>query len=895
MIQSQRVAGLLFLVVTLITAVVYFLTLYPTVPFWDAGEFIAVSNILGIPHPPGTPFYVLIGRIATLVPWASIAERVNALSAIAGALAVGLTYLTTLRLIRKAQGETRAPWQEVVAHVGAATGALLLAFSDAFWENSTEAEVYQLMSLAQILVFWLGLKWWAAHDQKPTVSYLLLATYIMWLCVGLHLGVGIMGLPLFVLVALVDWKVALLFAMPFLSLLRVPAGLEKMGGAVILLAAATSFAMVWQRKLPGWVATAGALLALPGLYSAMTDADFTMPTLVATAVGVVFPFLFLARTQREGRVLLLSLFLMIAGYSTHAYLPIRAAQRPAINEGAPATWNAMRDLLERKQYGEMNMMVRRGMLSTQLDKEFWRYFRRQWLLFGTPMGGMDEPVPPATTASQGERLMHFLGRVVPPPGALVPIVLGIAGGIWLLRRERKSGLYAFMFLFLTTAAMILFLNFSDKEVRERDYFFQSGYHAFAIWIGLGIAWAVAWVRDSFPEGRTRTSATFACAGLLALQPAMLVRNLWFTHDRSGNYIARDYAYNMLAPLAPNSFMFTNGDNDTFPLWYIQEVEGFRKDVRVVNLSLLNTDWYIRQLRDEEPKVPIQLTDAQVDQLKYGAIQDPSGRVIYTNEFMVHHILQQSRRDSGWVRQPYFAVTVPEDFGYRSLFSLQGLVHEVKADSTQAGIDVPAVEKAINETFKYRGLFTADGAWDSTVYKDENASTLSRNYASAHLQLAYLYRRQGQMEKAVNEMLRIQKMFPDYAEVQIPLGGFYMEMGDTARAQALFEKLVRTHPGNPDAHYYYGASLAMQGQIAPAMQQFELAITLDPDFAMAYYGAYTTLREVGERERSLAFLERWLLRNPNDTQAAQLLDAERQALGLAPRSGGFVRPPMPSMP
>lgn len=895
MIQSKRVAGFLFLLVTFIAAAVYFMTLYPTVPFWDAGEFIAVSNILGIPHPPGTPFYVMIGRIATLVPWASIAERVNALSAISAALAVGLTYLTTLRLIRRAQGESRGPWQDAIAYLGAATGALMLAFSDAFWENSTEAEVYQLMSLAQILVFWLGLKWWSAHDEKPTVSYLLLATYVMWLCVGLHLGVGIMGLPLFILVALVDWKVAVLFAMPFLSLLRVPAGLEKMAGAVIILAAATSFVMVSQRKLPGWVAGIGALLVLPGLYDAMSDADFTVPVMIATLVGVTFPLVMLARKHREGRVLLLSLFLMAAGYSTHAYLPIRAAQHPAVNEGSPADWNSLRDLLERKQYGEMNMMVRRGQLSTQLDKEFWRYFRRQWLLFGQPMGGMDEPVPPAPDAGAPERLLHLLGRIVPPPGALVPVVLGFVGAFWLYRRERKSGIYLAMYFLLSTAAMILFLNFSDKEVRERDYFFQSGYHAFAIYIGIGIAWAIGWVRDSFEEGPVRTTATFACAGLLAIQPVMLARNLWFTHDRSGNYIARDYAYNMLAPLAPNSFMFTNGDNDTFPLWYIQEVEGFRKDVRVVNLSLLNTDWYIRQLRDQEPKVPIQLDDRQVDQLRYGAIQEPNGRVIYTNEFMVHHILQQSRRDSGWVRQPYFAVTVPEDYGYRSLFSLQGLVHEVKLDTTQAGIDVPAVEKALYQTFLYRGLFTADGAWDSTVYKDENASTLSRNYASAHLQLAYHHRRQGDMAAAIAEMERIQKMFPDYASVQIPLGGFYMEMGDTARALALFERLVHTQPNDPDVHYYYGASLAYRGETGAALQQFEQAIVLDPDFALAYYGAYTTLREVGQRERSLSYLERWLLRNPSDTQAGQLLDAERRSLGLAPRTGGQMRPPVPLLP
>ena len=158
--------------------------------------------------------------------------------------------------------------------------------------------------------------------------------------------------------------------------------------------------------------------------------------------------------------------------------------------------------------------------------------------------------------------------------------------------------------------MIVFLNFSDHEVRERDYFFQSGYHAYALWIGARrrLADRAGCATRSPERGRARWPRPPPPCARWWSQPVLLVRNLWFTHDRRGNYVARDYAYNMLAPLAPNSFMFTNGDNDTFPLWYIQEVENFRKDVRVVNLSLLNTDWYIRQLRDEEPKVPIALDD-----------------------------------------------------------------------------------------------------------------------------------------------------------------------------------------------------------------------------------------------------------------------------------------------
>ena len=158
----------------LIPATVYLITLNPTVPFWDAGEFIAVSYILGIPHPPGTPLYVLLGRVATLIPWATVAQRVNGLSALASALAVLLTYLTALRLIRAAQGRgpgatrapegdavraAREPREEWMAQAGAVMTALMLAFSDNFWENAIEAEVYSLMSLAQILVFWLGLRW----------------------------------------------------------------------------------------------------------------------------------------------------------------------------------------------------------------------------------------------------------------------------------------------------------------------------------------------------------------------------------------------------------------------------------------------------------------------------------------------------------------------------------------------------------------------------------------------------------------------------------------------------------------------------------------------------------------------------------------------------------------
>ena len=864
MIPTQRSAALISVLVLLLSATVYLMTLTPTVPFWDSGEFIAVANILGIPHPPGTPFFVMLARIATLIPIASIAQRVNALSAIAAAIAIFFTYLTTLRLIRIAQGEERQVWHEWVAVIAAATGALLLAFSDAWWENSVEAEVYQLMSLAQILVFWLGLRWWEAHGKKPTVGPLLVATYVMWLCVGLHLGVGIMGLPLIVLVFLVDRPVAVLFAIPFLSLLRVPAGFELMLGSVVVLSIATSFVMVWKKKLNGWIALGGALLALRGLQVAFTDANFT-PTIGAmTVLAVIGPMAVLALKHREGRVLLLALFLMVAGYSTHAYLPIRAAQHPAVNEGAPATWDKLRDLLERKQYGEMNPLVRKAPLSVQLDKEFWRYFRRQWPLFPS------------------DRLW----------AALLPILLGLAGGIWQYRKDKKSFLYTFTFLGLSTAGMIVFLNFSAKEVRDRDYFFQSGFHAYAIWIGLGVAWLVQWVRESFQNANAQRWGTVAATGLLATQPFLLLANHWHSHDRSGNYIARDYAYNMLATLKPNAFMFTNGDNDTFPLWYIQQVEGFRKDVRIVNLSLLNTDWYIRQLRDEEPKVPIQLDDRTIDMLGAGAFQDDKGNITYTNEFMVRHILEQAKRDSGWVKPPYFAVTVPNDFGYGSLFRQEGIVQEVMRDSLRAGMDAEATHKALYETYQYRGLLTKDGGWDPKVFKDDNAQNLSKNYAFAHMQLALHYRRSRDFPKAIAEMERVQRMFPEWVEIQVPLGGIYLAAGDTLKAWQFYDELVKRVPNSAEAHYYRGASLGYRGDPAGAIEEFRTSMRLDPNYGYPYYDLFATLWETGQREEAVTILQRWVDLHPNDAEGAARLQEARAR--LTPQGGGAPLGAPPSM-
>jgi hypothetical protein len=872
--DTRRLTPWIGLGVLLVALWTYLRTMSPTVPFWDAGEFIAVSKILGIPHPPGTPLYVLLGRMATLVPLGSIAQRVNGLSAVAAALAVLLTYLTTLRLIRIAQrrGIGEGAGREWLAQVGAVVAALMLAFSRTFWSNATGAETYAPMSLAQVLILWLGLRWWEAHDRRPTAGPLLVAVYVMWLSVGLMLGVGMMGLPLMVLLWLVDRRVAVLFALPMLSVLGVTFGLEKMVGLVLGLAVGVYWYYAWERKLSGWVALLATAGALVGLYYALGRVAFTPLAAWVTVLAVVVPAGVLARRHREGRILALALLLMVVGYSTHLYLPIRAAQRPAINMGNPSSGPALKALLEREQYGRNSMFVRRGTPASQLDKEFWRYWKRQWPLGGTLTDDAGIPV-------QGEPRLWQVG---------LPLLVGLLGAGWQARRERVTFLTMLSLFLFATVGMILFLNFSDQEVRDRDYFFTTGYHAFALWLGLGVVFLAGWIGESFPAGWQRRLATGAAVALLAVQPALVAANLWWVSDQSRNWVARDYAHNMLAPLAPDSYVFTNGDNDTYPLWYIQQVEGFRTDVRVVNLSLLQTDWYIFQLRDEEPKVPVVLSDADIRTLGAGAVRDEAGNIVYTNDIMVYQLIQRSQRDTGWVKQPYIAITVPEHYGLDPLLTLEGLVFRVNRDSVSGGLDVAATDENLYRRFLYRGLFLADGSWDRGVYKDESAATITRNYASAHTRLAFHYRDRGDLPRAIAEMERVQRMFPGLSAALIPLGGFYLDHGDTTRAIDFFRALAARSPRDPEVRFYYGATLGMARDFQGALREYDEAIRLDPTYARPYYFAYSLLVRSGEIERGVGYLQRLVQENPQEQDAQAVLQMLGRAAGRGP--GALPAPP-----
>jgi hypothetical protein len=757
--------------VFLSTLAVYLLTVTTSIPFWDSGEFIATSYTLGIPHPPGTPLYVLIGRLFAMLPIGNVHLAVNLLSSVASALAVLFTFLVVVRFMRLAQtrhatGGQRTNADEVIAWAAGAAAAFFAAFSNTFWGSAIEAEVYGLSSMVQIAGFYLALRWWEELANNGGDGRLLLVWYLMCLSIGIHLGSFLAAPAILALALLVNWR----------SVLNV--------------------------KFLAWSAV-----------------------------------------------------LLLVGMSVHFYLMIRAAHNPLINEGDPETWAAMMDLLQRKQYGERPPFPRSAPWSFQFGM-FWNYFLDQYRLWTAT-----NPLP-----------------------AVVPLGLGLYGALMHAAREKKTFLSMLVMFGIASFGLLFYLNFTDHEVRERDYFYTPAFHFFAVWIGMGAGFALELVKDLLGESakeKVPAPLAAACAAVVGISwlPA---GTYWYTHDRTDFFVARDFAYNMLQPLEKNAVIFTNGDNDTFPLWCVQAVERVRTDVRVVNLSLLNTEWYIKQLRDEEPKVPMSVTNETLGTIaRQGYLFDDQGRPEAVSSWMVRNILAANQ---GPAEKPaYLAVTVPNRMGLDNRLALEGVVYRVHDDSVASRVDIPTTKRNLYEVFVYRGLFAEDGTFLPKPYKDTNAYRLTQNYAAAHLQLAFALRAQGRTQEAQPELERILRMYPNFPGVRPALGMFYLEAGDTAKSLEFFAKNAHLAPNDLEFIYYHGIALGIAGDVDNAAARFEDAIRLQPDDAQSYLAQYSLYLEAGRRADAARVLRRWVDRHPEDERSQMLL----RELGGGPSS---IAPP-----
>ncbi len=483
----------------------YAVTLARTTAFWDTSEYIATAHILGIPHPPGNPLFVVLAKAWSLLlaPLGlSVAVRINLFSALVSASAHALWFLVVHHILRYFSDDRR------FRLIGAGVAVLVSATAFTVWNQSNVNEkVYTVSLLTIALLSWLAFRWQENIGKGKDDNLLILMAFILALSVGNHLM---------------------------------------------------------------------AFLAAPA---------------IAVFVLAVHP-----RTLLNWRLYVAGLAAAVAGLSIHLFLPIRAGLDPVINEAAPtcpdipsalnaivtygkAGCVALSEALNREQYQKPPLLPRQAPLSAQIVN-YLQYFDWQW-----------------ARALDGANTVFATMRL---PFTMLFAGFGVWGAIDHARRDRPSFLYVATLFGTLSLALVYYLNFkygfslprpegTESEVRERDYFFIASFSVWGLWAGMGIASLWREAAKEFRIGLAKASPILALAFLpLALNYS------WA--DRSYDYTARDWAYNLLMSVEPYGVLFTNGDNDTFPLWYLQEVEGIRRDVTVIVTSYLNTDWYTKQLK-----------------------------------------------------------------------------------------------------------------------------------------------------------------------------------------------------------------------------------------------------------------------------------------------------------
>ncbi len=524
---------------TAVVLTIYVLTVAPTTQFWDTSEYIAAAKGLGIPHPPGNPLFVIMAHVWGYLPLgASYALRINLFSAVMSALGSGFLFLVIERWLRPVIAER---WPRIaVAFAGVLVGAT--AFT--VWNQSVVNEKVYTVSLCSIaLILWLTVRWGDLTEGEHRDGLLILIAYFLALTSTNHM-MGVLVAP-----------------------------------AVGLYVLATD----WRQVLRPWVVLLGLLLALAvsNQWALVINGPAAARALVILLVVGAFAYV-AWREPVEFRqpALYLAILAVVIGISLNVtFLPIRAAQFPAINEGEPTNWLALWSVLAREQYQKPPVTHRMADFPSQLQN-YLQYFGWQ---FGRDWG---EPVRRGLAVVFG--------------------ALGLSGMIVQWRKDRRAALAMTGLMFTVTLLLIFYLNFKygfsirpneqglDHEVRERDYFYIVSFLLWGVWVALGLGALFASLQQTLRTRLTPRAAWLGAAPVLLLAVVPLAGNR-LTASRAGETLARDFAYDMLQSVAPYAILITAGDNDLFPLWHAQEVEGIRRDVVLVNQSLMNTDWHVRQI------------------------------------------------------------------------------------------------------------------------------------------------------------------------------------------------------------------------------------------------------------------------------------------------------------
>jgi hypothetical protein len=648
----QRINNIAGWTVFAIALICYWVTMEPTASYWDCGEFIAVSYKLEVPHPPGAPLFLLIGRLFSFLALgdvSKVAYWINFSSVLAGAFTSLFLFWTitlfgrkVMRISKPEELTSEKTWVLIGAGL---VGALAYTFSDSAWFSNVEAEVYAMSSFFTAFVVWAMLKWDVIEDESKANRWLLLLFYMMGLSIGIHL-LNLVTIPALSLIyyfkkykpgpwGVVAAMLISLFIIFFINELIIP-GLPTLAG---------NFELFFVNSL--------------GLPFGSGVIFFSLIILGGLIYGIYYTQ---TREKPLLNTLLLSVAFIIIGYSSYALIVIRADFNPPINENDPRDVMSFVRYLKREQYGSRPLLHGQYFTAQVIDyeegdpiyikgKDKYEIADRRLSYKYSPK---DKTILPRIWSTDADHartyrsilglrenekpdfidnirymfthqighmyvryfFFNFAGRESDNQNAdwmrpsmwfekipdslknegrnnffLIPFVLGLVGMFHQSVNNTRNFVVVGLLFLLTGVALVVYLNSPPTEPRERDYIYAGSYYAYSIWIGFAVI--------AFADVLNRLTKNLRTAGIVATAicmsaPILMASQGWDDHNRSKRYFSVDSAVNYLQSCAPNGILFTGGDNDTFPLWYSQEVEGVRTDLRVVVLSYYNTDWYINQ-------------------------------------------------------------------------------------------------------------------------------------------------------------------------------------------------------------------------------------------------------------------------------------------------------------
>jgi hypothetical protein len=835
--DHEKTNALMAALVFIISLVVYYLTMAPSICLWDCGENLAASACLGLPHPPGTPLLIMINR-AWLVLTSFIGDigfRFNLIAIFSSAITVLFIYLIIARSMVYLIGQPDTLWKRLTIYCGGFVGALFCAFGKTFWFAALESsQQSNVTNITVVLTIWLALVW-AQSKSARRDRLLLLIGYIVFMGIGIRM-ISSLTLPvIFVFIFVVDAE-----------------------------------------KRKDWRLW-GSIIAL-GLV--MYNISWFLVVVPLVALFLLVMIVADPAKRSKWQFCFWLVLLSIVGFSSHIYLPVRSSLNPIIDEGHPVVkpktgfpwvdFKAVQEVLDRKQYGNESMVSRsfwrRGAFNKQFGIDghmgYGGFHMLQYFHFDTK--DQEKNFIDGSAAGAGKLFIYLL-----------PTFFILFGFYLVYKKNKQVATLLILITVLTSIGMVWYMNFADgtrpdssieyqqwekagkqgpvptiyREVRVRDYFYSTGFMFLSMWIGL-TAGLVLHLLFSDKNRQTRTVAAPLALILFTISPALPLSQNYALRDRSDNWTPFEYAYNLLMSCDKDGILFTNGDNDTFPIWAIQEAYGVRKDVRLVNLSLVNTEWFIKQLKTVDPKVPISFSEKQIDALQpeYNPFESPTrirlpganievtvpgqqqSRIMRVQDKMVLNIVDATK----WSKPVYFASSVsPDNFmGLDPYLQMQGLVYRLfpRPLSEKERADPDRMAMLIDSVYKFR-------VYPKKITdKDEPYEGIATDYAVCFLW--YGMQMQEQMNQLDAELKAMQNSTDSAKPIKIALPADTTTIAaKKAAINALFDrtlekldKCITSISWNMQPIILRHQIIMKFGEPSMAEERLKKLITADPDNA-----------------------------------------------------------------